>query len=139
MFQIGCIALCKAAAAYNDKLGVKFANFACVVIGNEIKMQLRRMTQPSRDYRLEAYSLDAEVPDRGIPYAELIPDPVTVEDAIHSLDLMKTIDVLCTEREKRLIDLKLLGKTQREIAAELQCSQPLVSRMLASIQRKIAA
>lgn len=137
MVQIGCIGLCTAAVKYDAQSG-SFSRFAVQCIRNIIQMEFRRVTQACRDYRLEAFSLDAVIPGTDVPYGDTIPDMERVEESMSFADLMEAIDERCTEREKQLIDLMLCGKKQAEIGKALGLSQPQVSRTLAAIRKKIA-
>lgn len=118
--------LVKAANTFDESKGKKFSTFACKVIQNEILMLIRKENK-----NLKVCSLDDIVVD-GISYGELIKDEHDLEQQFFNsmeIDLLiKFIEEL-PGRLKWIINYKLKGFTQQQIAEKLTISQSQVSRL----------
>lgn len=118
--------LVKAANSFDNSKGSKFSTYACKVIQNEILMLIRKESKNTR-----TFSLDSIITD-DVTYVELISDDYNLEQQFfNSMEvdlLIKYIDEL-PGRLKWIINYKLKGLTQQQIAEKLDISQAQVSRL----------
>ena len=151
LFQIGCIGLIKAINNFNTELEVKFSTYAVPMIIGEIRRYMRdnnsiRVSRSLRDtaYKAEdiVFALDAiQVPmslqepvynDGGdaLYVMDQLSDQTNKEEKwIEDLSLEEAMKHL-GERERYIIKLRFFqGKTQMEVADEIQISQAQVSRL----------
>lgn len=118
--------LVKAANSFDESKGKKFSTYACKAIQNEILMLINRENK-----HLKVNSLDDIIVDN-VSFLEIISDEQDLEQQFFNsmqIDLlMKYIDEL-PGRLKSIINYKLKGFTQQEIADKLNVSQSQVSRL----------
>jgi RNA polymerase sporulation-specific sigma factor len=134
----GMLGLVKAAKTFDADRGAKFATYATRCINNEFYMYLRHLRKKDGPM----VSMDAEI-DTGSDGT-----PITLSDILCDDSMERTIDNFCRrdevarfsgtlqERDQKILELKLQGKTQREIADAIGCSQSYVSRLVIGIKEK---
>ena len=149
LFQIGCIGLIKSIDNFDPTMNVKFSTYAVPMIIGELRRYLRdtsrsiRISRSLRDTAYKAiYALDAmQSPlslydpiynDGGdtLYVMDQISDKKNKEENwVESLSLNDALGTL-SPRESHIIKLRFFeGKTQMEVASEIQISQAQVSRL----------
>jgi len=131
----GNLGLAKAAATFAPEKGVRFSTYAGRCIDNEIYMFLRQ----NRKHFKVTDSLDDELSGTdGLRLHDVVPDETdmaeTVETRMLVADIHETIKTL-PARNRRVLELHfgLTGEpplSQKEVAEQMGCSRPLISRML---------
>lgn len=133
LFSIGIIGVVKAVNTFKPDKGVKFSAYATPIIRNEILITFRKKQI------IPSFSLD-EPYDFGngesVDYSEMIADSRRFEDEVASDMQLEQILSSLTEREKKIVDLSMQDKTQREIAKICGISQSYVSRIIKSVYKK---
>lgn len=125
--SIGVSGLCEAINGFDASKGVKFNSYAAKVIHNKIlKSLIKKRIIP-------AFSLDEPcILDNGeeVSYADMIADGKRFEeDAIVYMQFEEIMN-LFSDRERKIISLRMDGKTQNEIAEICGISQAHVSRII---------
>jgi len=119
LYQVGCLALCHAAATYNGS--TKFETYAQVVVKNKLMDHCRAVLKKRPPMRY----LDAPASDDNRCTLEDIIS-VDAEDSLNSLseaDILKILDSVKTSyngvtlKGIKAIELKIKGYTGKEIAA----------------------
>ena len=158
LFQIGCVGLMKAVDHFDPSRLVKFSTYAVPMIIGEIRRYLRdnnsiRVSRSLRDTAYKAiyakegfvkkYSKEPTVQEiaeeigiskEDIVFALYIMDQVSdkknrEENWVEELSLEAAMERL-NERERFIIQLRFFeGKTQMEVAEQIQISQAQVSRL----------
>ena len=127
MKQEALLGLWKACMAY-DKDKSQFSTYAGQCILNQVRMVLRKQS-----YEPDTVSLSTPVggEDESLTLESLIEDPVPSidEDYIDLKDFLRGLN----KRDKKLIQLRLQGKTQNQIAQEMGLAQPYCSRLITKI------
>lgn len=134
LFQTGIIGLVKTVNTFTPDRGVKFTAYATPIIRNEILMTLRKKRI------IPAFSLDEEYrlgDGDSIPRGNMIPSENRFEDFSESMIDMDKVIKRMGEREKAILNLATIGRTQHEIAKELGISQPQVSRILKKMRNNL--
>ncbi len=148
LFQIGCIGLMKSIDNFDPTIGVKFSTYAVPMIIGEVR---RYLHEPS----LAEISKDCGIPENDILYAlDAIQTPLSLFDPVYTdggdtLYVMDQISdkknkeeawvknlvlddalKLLDDRARQIIKLRFFeGKTQIEVAEEINISQAQVSRL----------
>jgi len=131
-FMTGIVGLLKALDKYDPNKNVAFATYAMPAIRNQILMSFRK-----KEITISR-SLDeiVSIRDDEICLKELIADTIDVAgEVIAEIGSNSVLDIL-TEKERKVVDLRLGGKKQREIARMMHLSQSYVSRILKSAKIK---
>ena len=144
LFQIGCIGLIKAINNFNTELDVKFSTYAVPMIIGEIRRYMRdnnsiRVSRSLRDTAYKAIYAKEHYMRENLkePTVQEIADEIGIskdkknreEKWIEDLSLEAAMDRL-TSRERYIIRLRFFeGKTQMEVAEEIEISQAQVSRL----------
>lgn len=139
-FQDGAIGLCTAAMLYEPERKIKFSQFAIPCIENSIYKGLRKRNKKIRRMELAALRIDDLFncdPDDRRFVGGMIADIEDTESAFAYRSLVEFIDHSLSATETRVVHMMLDGQRQIDIAAEIGCSQPQVSRMIKRIERKI--
>ena len=127
LLSIGLIGVVKAVNTFNADKGVKFTAYETPIIRNEILMSLRKKRIVPSFSLDEPYSLGN---GEEVSYADMIADDKRFEEeVIADMQVREMFDFL-DEREKRVIYLKMEGKTQKQIAKSCGISQAQVSKTL---------
>lgn len=134
--QIGII---KAAKGYDSNKNVKFITFANICIDNEIRMFLRKNEKHKDTRSIGFYS---QKDDEGNQYysndLELImSESDKTNIVIEQLYFKHIISNFSPKEIKILQDTYINNKTQKEIAENLNVSQPCISRILKRIHKKL--
>lgn len=135
LFQIGLIGLVKTINTFDPDKGVKFSAYATPIIRNEILMSLRKKRI------IPVFSLDEKYRlDNGdsVPRGDMIPSEYSFENLVHSKIALDSNISGMSEREKKILKLCEIGKTQRQIAKEMSVSQPCISRILKKIRKDLS-
>lgn len=135
LFQIGLIGLVKTINTFDPDKGVKFSAYATPIIRNEILMSLRKKRI------IPVFSLDEKYRlDNGdsVPRGDMIPSEYSFENLVHSKIALDSNISGMSEREKKILKLCEIGKTQRQIAQEIGVSQPQISRILKKIWENLS-
>jgi len=134
----GMIGLIKAAKSFDASKGIKFATYATRCINNEFFMYLRKLRK--KDGPL--VSLDSPIDCEGETLT--LADVVAVDD--NTMD--KQLDRIFRdeernrfvqkqpERNQRIIEMRLQGMSQNEVAHEMGFSQSYVSRLCQKIKKQ---
>ena len=142
LFQIGCIGLMKSIDNFDPTIGVKFSTYAVPMIIGEVRRYLRdnsayRIPRSLRDTAYQAIQtplslFDPVYTDGGdtLYVMDQISDKKNKEEAwVKNLvldDALKLLD----DRARQIIKLRFFeGKTQIEVAEEINISQAQVSRL----------
>lgn len=136
-YDVCAIAYVKAVATFNQNKS-KFSTYAYHCMHMAVNQELRLLTTKGRHMRLIQDSLDEMITNEKVGKSnrhELIRDvdSLSWEDALCDKIM---IDSLC-DRDRRVIELKMYGMSQSEIARELGCSQPYISRILNKFKKMI--
>lgn len=129
LIQEGCLGLWKACNTYDESKDTQFSTYACQVIANEIRMYLRRILKPT-DILRDAYSLDAKAYDdpNGYDYYDIYGMDM---EWLDSQEFMKHL----TDRQKRIVCLRVKGHTMRDTAERIGVSYTIVWRELQRIRK----
>jgi len=127
LIQCGMVGLCVAANKW-DETRSSFSSYACHVILNSFKKEFNR-----RRKHQNQVSLDEEIDssDGRLTLCDTIPSP----SQIHDLDF-ENLSKGLTEKELQVLELIMLGKTQNEIAIELNHTQSYISKVYKKIKKK---
>lgn len=125
--QEALLGLWKACMTY-DKDKAQFSTYAGQCILNQVRQVLRKQS-----YEPDTVSLSTPVgdEDENLTLEGMIEDPVPSIDEGH-IDLKDFLRGL-NERDKKLIQLRLQGKTQKQIAQEMGLAQSYCSRLITRI------
>lgn len=133
LFSVGLIGVVKAVNTFKPDKGVKFTTYATPIIRNEMLMTFRkkRITPTfslDEPYQLENGDL--------VNLSETIADGGRLEEeAIANMQMEQMFSDL-SDREKKIISLRMDGKTQMEISKICGISRTQVSRIAKSIYKK---
>ena len=126
--QEALLGLWKACRTY-DKDKSQFSTYAAQCILNQVRQVLRK-----RSYEPDIVSLSTPVggyEEEGLTLENMLEDPVPSIDEGY-IDLKDFLRGL-NERDKKLIQLRLQGKTQKQIAQEMGLAQSYCSRLITKI------
>lgn len=129
LIQEGCLGLWKACNTYDESKDTQFSTYACQVIATEIRMYLRRILKPT-DILRDADSLDAKAYDdpNGYDYYDIYGMDM---EWLDSQEFMKHL----TDRQKRIVCLRVKGHTMRDTAERIGVSYTIVWRELQRIRK----
>lgn len=133
LYATGLVGVVKAVNTFNPDRGVKFSTYTTTIIRNEILMTFRNKRI------IPAFSLDESCnlgDGEEVSYADMIADDKRLEDDVIADMQAATMMGFLSDREKKIISLRMSGKTQREIAKILGLHQPRVSRIIKSVYEK---
>lgn len=136
LFSIGIIGIVKALNSYDAEKGFEFSTYAATVVRNEILMSFRKKTVPISLSLEETCDLEN---GESIPYGDMVPcDGCFEEDVLSNHEICQNLGKL-SERDRRILELRIQGKTQREISLIFGLSQSYVSRIIKEIRERICA
>ena len=136
--SLAYLGLVKAANAFDSTKGCKFSTLATTVMNNEILYFLRGVRKHSK----VTMSLDAEtIVDEDCTLKDIIPDTrggdsfTEMEWIYHLQNNLKSLN----KTERKVLEAKISNQelTQAELGAMLGMSQSYLSRVLASVKKKI--
>lgn len=134
LFSIGLIGLVKTVNTFNPDKGVKFTTYATPIIRNEVLMSFRKKRI------IHAFSLDEPCQlDSGdeVFRVDMIADNKRFEEDVIADSLYEEIMSLLTDKEQKIVSLKMDGKTQNEIAEICGISQSYISRIIKTVYKKV--
>lgn len=136
LFSAGIVGLVKAVNSYKSETSFKFQTYAPCVIRNEILTLFRKKMIPVE------FSLD-EPFMIGDGESMLHSDTLAynkdfVEEILFQYSIASNLTEL-SDRERRVIGMRLQGKSQREIAEVFGVSQSYVSRIIKGVRTQICA
>lgn len=136
LFSTGIVGLVKAVNSYKSETGFKFQTYAPYVIRNEILMSLRKKTVPVAISLDESFFMDD---GESVPYSDTISDDKDfVEEILFQHSIASNLTEL-SDGERRVIGMRLQGKSQREIAEVFGVSQSYVSRIIKGVRTQVCA
>ena len=128
LVSICIIGLVKSANTFDNAKNLKFSTYAYKVINNQILQECRKF----KALRLTS-SLDNNIVElENVIYADLIADEFDLENEVLKNEEIKLLNKFINElpeKIKLIINLKLSGRTQMEVADEIGISQAQVSRL----------
>jgi RNA polymerase sporulation-specific sigma factor len=137
----GTIGLLKAVKTYNADRS-KFSTYASMCIRNQMLMLIRREKKHKNVLSLEAPAgRDAEghelrlmdiIPDEGQGEAQIFAE-------IEARETLEAVLAVADGRDKRIVELRIDGKTQAEIADKLGIGGSYVSRLLKELKTRYYA
>lgn len=143
-FDIGMIALVKAANHFDPDKGYLFTTLAGKVIRTEILTQIRYENLGKRRQEQYNLSLDLVIDNNDgdeTTLMDAIPSDYNLEEHVIRREqimlLREAIKTELTDKERRILMLYLDGKTQCEIAEEFGVVQACISRYIKRIIEKL--
>lgn len=136
VLQEALIGLYKACLGYDETRGT-LSTVAVKYITNAILIYLRNQRIKSR---ISLISLNSSIPtDNGdeVPLSEIVEDSNQIVEG-HGVFLREFISTL-KERDKKVIQLSLLGYNQIEIGQILGISQSYCSRIISNLKKKYSS
>lgn len=133
LFATGILGLVKAVNTFDFDKGFAFSTYAAMCIKNEILITFRKKRIPI------AFSLDDNANlgnGEEVPYLEMIACDRKFEEEVIANRLFSEFQKSLSSREKRIIELYINGKKQKEIAEILGFSQAYVSRAFKKLLEK---
>lgn len=132
-FQWGCLGLLMA-VRYYDPAKAKFSTYGAKWIWTTI---LKKVVRPSQAKRrknegissLSQVAYQGDDGTRPITLEEVIPDSQDIERAYELAETLAEAKNVLDEREAKVIELKLMGYTQKEIGKMIGISQVQVGRI----------
>lgn len=127
LIQEGMMGLWKACQTFDGQRGIAFSTYAMVCIRNQMGGYMRKENK----YRSKVQSLDKLVDGTKSEDTELdflVEDEDTLEARVR---LQDAIEIISREGCREVIEMKLSGMSQKEIAKELNVSEATVSERMA--------
>ncbi len=131
LLSIARVGMVKAYRTYDCSKRVKFITFASTVMNNEILMYGRKTKNIKREMPLQTI---IHIDPQGQPlYLEdRLADEINIEDIICDKDIsnrvLEVLDTLSSRDQIMIRGLYFEGKTQRQVARELELTQSYISR-----------
>ena len=135
-YDVAAIGLCKAAIMFDAEKRYLFSTYACVVMENELKLVFRHNTNGKSiplDKLTYYQSVISDSDGKEIERLSFIPDNVDVESEVMTNEVAKRVYSTLSEQDRRIIHMFELGYKQKEIAKNVGCSQPHISRIKTKI------
>lgn len=131
LIQEGMIGLWKACQAFDESRGVPFGSFAYICIRNSMGMLLRREARHAEhmnfDLQVDEYRATVQELSK-IDEREQIQTSLLVQDVLSQAKAIGCYDI---------VQMKLAGMKQKDIAAKLGMKEVAVSEALAGAMKKI--
>lgn len=118
--------LCKAAATYDSTRGT-FANWACRIMDNEVKMTIRKNRR-----EIPTTSLEREIAD-GLNFEDMLGEEQDLSGVEAKQRIAQILNGLGS-RDHRIIQLLSKGRSQLEISRKMGVSQSEISRTISRIR-----
>lgn len=107
-----------------DALWRLLCAIALTKVREQVRFHRRERRSTEREVPLEGAG---DVPARSIPADEVVAFEEELQYVLAKMD----------DEERRILELRLSGKTQGEIATEMQCSERTVRRLLSGLDQKL--
>lgn len=130
LIQAGMVGLCVAAERYKKDLG-KFSGYAVKGIRNYMNLELKNRKKFANQISLSTEVKPGEGEDGEITLEDILPG----DEGIDFVDSDTYLSEL-TEIEKRVVEMRRLGYTPRDISAELGVSRQMVYKICRKIKLK---
>lgn len=132
-YDLCAIALCHAAASYDENRGAAFSTWAYRVMRGAVYTAQHR----SRKDLTPILSLDAPGKETGTQLGPQLEkgEPADLSRVEAQDSIIRFMNTL-PPQERRACQLRLAGKSQREISEALGVGQPWVSRIFQNIRKK---
>lgn len=119
------LGLCKAATTYNPDLGNTFTTYSYKVIQNEVNLELRKLSKYKPTVSIYTpIGEDLELKDTISSDLDIFENIQNDQNLQLLHDEIKKLN----PRYRKIIELKLQGLTQVQIAKKLNVSQPSIAR-----------
>lgn len=129
LFQVGCLGLIHAAKQYKGKLlQYSFTTVATYHIRSFLHNEARKLYQAKREKELTNLSLDAEIAEN-CSLNDIVTDKPDVFNDIENKVTLEQLYRQLNEREIVVINMRLEGYKQQEIAKLLNVSQSYAARI----------
>lgn len=120
---------------FNNKYA--FSTYAYAVIKNELNMYVRRHV--NRMYK-HTVSIETPITDNLALEDTLEDNNDYIEDLIDQIDMIEIKEILdslyLSDRDKKVLEMLFQGRTQTEIAIEIEVSQTQISRIRQNIIKR---
>lgn len=139
LIQAGTIGLWKAIETYNDDKPANFVTYSSVCINNEIYMLLRTQQKYDRfKYLSLSYIYDPNNNNSNITLEDMLYDTKS-EEYFRNIEIIEIMEqkLFLSEFEKKVINMRLDNKTQKEISIKLGVSQSYISRVMRRCEKKL--
>lgn len=137
--QICYLGLVKAVKTYEERHHAAFSTYAYKVIRNEIYMNLRKWQKKGNDVSI--YTKTSERNGEETYLIDVFTSDTNIEEEVMDKDykqlLRKAINTKLKGLEKDVLNLKIAGKKEQEIAEKLNISQSYANRLSKSGISKI--
>lgn len=141
LFQIGSIGLIKAVKTFDVEKGNRFATYAYQVIGNEIKMALRKTKKIDKNISLDASIHESDKTGEKIVLERVLASDNDVEEECVKKEFVRNILNILKEKDRFILEcyFGFRGQdfTQKEIANLLDMEQSNVSRKISHALKEI--
>lgn len=127
LFAIGVVGIIKAINKFDKDMGFTFSAYATQVVRNEILEDFRKKRITPVFSLDEPYDLEN---GEQFSYVDMIADETNFEEEVIAYMQFTEIMKNLSEREKKIIYLRMNGKKQQEIADIFGLSQERVSRII---------
>ena len=135
-FQIASLGFVKAFNSYNN-LKVPFISYLQLVVNNQFLMEFRKKKSYDRFNTISIQNTVQHLKNDDLTIEDTLKDNSTdIEDEEIKLSLDKTLSNM-REKDKLILNLRLHGLKQDEIAKELNMSRSNVSRRLLLIKNEL--
>lgn len=139
LVQAGTIGLWKAIETFNDDKSANFATYSTVCINNEIRMLLRKQKKYNRfKYLSLSYIYDPKNDNSNITLEDMLYDTKT-DEYFRNIEIIEIMEqkLWLSDLEKKVINMRLDNKTQKEISIKLGVSQSYISRVMRRCEKKL--
>ena len=146
LLQVGMIGLWQAVVDFRSDKAISFPAFAKVCIQRHIITAIKTATRQKQQPLNTSLSLESPSEDPSADWN--LSDILTCDDSLDPEDMVlrsedtrvlhDTLQQVLSDFEWRVLSGYQLGKSYREIAAELHCKTKSVDNALARIKRKVA-
>lgn len=144
-YDIGLIALVRAARQFDESKGYTFTTYATMAIRNEICVDMRRAKADKRKANFNTVSLDSVIYQNkegdDITLMDTISSDINIEEELIEKERMKTLKnaiTTLTIKERKVLKYYLMyDMSQRQIAEKIGCTQAHISRIYQRIIKKL--
>lgn len=128
-YDVAALGLCAAAIKYDKSRGCEFSTYACIAIKNSVLVELRKSRAQRRSGIVIVSLNDYE------DFVESLDD--APEDVMKCCAIYEEVKRL-PQKQRKIMQLRLDGYAQGEIAQAMKISQSQVSRLLKSARKKLS-